>query len=304
MSNLIKKSWSDSNCTGVSCRSIVVIIITCGHVWTCPNLFRIFAWAVDGLRDLKRIESSLGRRVYARWPLVWPHFYRTLSHIITCLPLCPKPSTIPLKKYFKSCGQLSKSCQKLQNSDFQSKFSMSKIIRICLNYFFIEEYHFMSILFVIDILWQFPFWNHFIFQIDVKFLMTFTQGTARLKNFLIGWLLVLSLKEGQVEPATLCIKSEVILVAVAQTPKCTRACRSRFQSYRAAPRRCKSKEISLTVFFSCHLMKFIFCLGLSGDFINVTYFTINIFKVLSFRGWCDKKNAWDKQKQTNMIKHA
>ena len=155
----ILKSTSELTLTCVRCRSIVVIIVTCGHVWTCPNLFRIFAWAVDGLRDLKRIESSLGRRVYARWPLVWPHFYRTLSNIITCLPLCPKPSTIPLKKYFKSCGQLSKSCQKLQNSDFQSKFSMSKIIRICLNYFFIEEYHFMSILFVIDILWQFPFWK-------------------------------------------------------------------------------------------------------------------------------------------------
>ena len=35
-------------------------------------------------------------------------------------------------KKIKSCGQLSKSCQKLQNSDFQSQFSMSKIIQIFL----------------------------------------------------------------------------------------------------------------------------------------------------------------------------
>ena len=40
---------------------------------------------------------------------------------------------------------------------------------------------------------------------------TFTQLLARLKNFLRGWLLVLGLKEGMVEYATLCVKSEVIL---------------------------------------------------------------------------------------------
>ena len=36
--------------------------------------------------------------------------------------------------------------------------------------------------------------------------------TARLKNFLVGWLLVLGLKEGLVECATVCVKSEVILL--------------------------------------------------------------------------------------------
>ena len=41
--------------------------------------------------------------------------------------------------------------------------------------------------------------------------MTFTQLTARLKNFLMGWLLVLGLTEGLVECATVCLKSEVIL---------------------------------------------------------------------------------------------
>ena len=43
-------------------------------------------------------------------------------------------------------------------------------------------------------------------------LTTFTQVTSRLKNFLMGWLLVLGLKEGLVECATLCIKSEVMLI--------------------------------------------------------------------------------------------
>ena len=44
---------------------------------------------------------------------------------------------------------------------------------------------------------------------------TFTQLTARLKNFLRGWLLVLGLKEGLVERATVCVKSEVILACTA-----------------------------------------------------------------------------------------
>ena len=44
----------------------------------------------------------------------------------------PKTNNKPIKKFLNSCGQLGKSCQKLQNSDFQSQFSMSKIIRIFL----------------------------------------------------------------------------------------------------------------------------------------------------------------------------
>ena len=48
----------------------------------------------------------------------------------------------------------------------------------------------------------------------LPFLTTFTQLTARLKNFLRGWLLVLRLKEGLVECATVCVKSEVILIMI------------------------------------------------------------------------------------------
>ena len=42
--------------------------------------------------------------------------------------------------------------------------------------------------------------------------MTFTQLTTRLKQFLMGWLLFLGLKEGLVNCATVCIKSDVYLV--------------------------------------------------------------------------------------------
>ena len=51
---------------------------------------------------------------------------------------------------------------KLQNFGFQSQFSMSKIICIFL-FFFIEEYHFMDIFFVIDSFWKLKSLNHFIF---------------------------------------------------------------------------------------------------------------------------------------------
>ena len=72
----------------------------------------------------------------------------------------PKTNNQPV---FKSCCQLSKKCKQLQNSDFQSQFSMSKMIRIFLKKFFIEEYNLVSTFFVIDIFWQLQFLNHFIF---------------------------------------------------------------------------------------------------------------------------------------------
>ena len=48
--------------------------------------------------------------------------------------------------------------------------------------------------------------------------MAFAQLTARLKNFLRDWLLVLGLKEGLVECATVCVKSVVILAKPNNVP--------------------------------------------------------------------------------------
>ena len=45
------------------------------------------------------------------------------------------------------------SCQKVPKIDFQSQFSMSKIIGIFLNLFFIEEYQLRSTFVFIDIFW-------------------------------------------------------------------------------------------------------------------------------------------------------
>ena len=52
--------------------------------------------------------------------------------------------------------------QKMPISDFQSQFSMSKIIRIFLNFFFIEEYQFRGMFFFIDIFWKLQFLKHFV----------------------------------------------------------------------------------------------------------------------------------------------
>ena len=48
----------------------------------------------------------------------------------------------------------------------------------------------------------------------LPFSTTFTQLTARIKNFLRGWWLILSLYEGLLECATVCVKSEVILIHI------------------------------------------------------------------------------------------
>ena len=45
----------------------------------------------------------------------------------------------------------------------------------------------------------------------MPFLTTFAQLSARLKNFLGGWLLILGIKEDLVECATVCIKCVIII---------------------------------------------------------------------------------------------
>ena len=54
------------------------------------------------------------------------------------------------------------------NSDFQSQFSMSKIILIFLSSF-IEEYQIRGMFFAIDIFWELQFLKHFITKIKPIF---------------------------------------------------------------------------------------------------------------------------------------
>ena len=87
--------------------------------------------------------------------LVWRNFKRTLLHIQPGLLVGPKPITSP-QTTVKSCSHLSKSLQNVKNSDFQSQFTMSKMILFFLKKI-IEEYHLWSSFFVIDIFWQLQF---------------------------------------------------------------------------------------------------------------------------------------------------
>jgi hypothetical protein len=48
-------------------------------------------------------------------------------------------------------------------SDFQSQYSTSKIIRIFLNFFFIEEYQSRDMFFVNDIFWKLNFLKHIVY---------------------------------------------------------------------------------------------------------------------------------------------
>ena len=96
------------------------------------RLFRAFLNVTRPCAKTKHSRMKcLGRRRSPHYTgiLVWPNFCCTLSHILQGLPLCSRPITSHIKN-FRSCVQLSKRCQKLQNFDFQSQFSMSKIIRI------------------------------------------------------------------------------------------------------------------------------------------------------------------------------
>ena len=89
----------------------------------------------------------------------------------------------------------------MPNSDFQSQFSMSKMIRISLKKFFIEEYDLWSTFFVIDIFDIFD-------STDGK--------TYKLCN---GLVIGFGPKGSLVECATLCVKSWVILKYVLVSKK-------------------------------------------------------------------------------------
>jgi len=84
--------------------------------------------------------------------------------------LTPKTNNQPPKKSLKkSCTQLRKSCQKWQNSDFQSQFSMSKNIRSFLKKIFSEEYDFRGTLFVIDIFGKLQFFDNLFLKMTANF---------------------------------------------------------------------------------------------------------------------------------------
>ena len=91
---------------------------------------------------------------FDRWAHETMHAYIGNKHFFT-------------KSFRRQTYQNSKiSWQKMPISDFQSDFSMSKIIRIFLIFFFIEEYQFRGTYIVIGIFWKLQFLKPFISKIQ------------------------------------------------------------------------------------------------------------------------------------------
>ena len=57
----------------------------------------------------------------------------------------------------------------LQNSDYQSQFSMFRINRIFIDFFIIQAYDFRCTFFIIDIFWKLQFLKHFITKNEPNF---------------------------------------------------------------------------------------------------------------------------------------
>ena len=85
----------------------------------------------------------------------------------------------PLSQFHISYQNSEISWPKVLISDFQSQFSMSKIIRNFLIFFFIEEYQFRGTFFVIDIFWKLPFLRHFFLVKLGQFFVSWFQSFGK-----------------------------------------------------------------------------------------------------------------------------
>ena len=80
-------------------------------------------------------------------------------------------------------------CQKGPKFDFQSQFSMSWVIGIFLNYFFIKDYQFRNTFFVFDTFWYHQFLNHFITKMMTNFWQLATTPILKIQEFPCGMLI-------------------------------------------------------------------------------------------------------------------
>ena len=98
----------------------------------------------------------------------------------------PKINNQPSKKLSLAVNwlQVVKNCKVLT---FTGNFLCQKLSEYFI-FFDIEGYHFRGTIFCYWHVWKLHFLKRFIFLNNVQFLTTFTQLTARLKNFLRSWL--------------------------------------------------------------------------------------------------------------------
>ena len=103
---------------------------------------------------VRNIEHQDNSEIKEFYTLVWARILRSRQN-----------QRKLLEWHVSNCFKLAeqKALEKTPITDSQSQFSMLKIIRNFLNFFFIEEYQFRGIFALIDIFWKLQFLNHFIF---------------------------------------------------------------------------------------------------------------------------------------------
>ena len=121
------------------------------------------------------IDSNTAKP-YIRWVLVVEFHDRALS----IGKVFGQESTVVKWNYQILSLYLVTVCQKVPILDFQSEFSMSKIIRIFLKTFFIEEYQFKRTFFVKSIFCWLQFQNHIITKMTPNFWRTVTEWRPKI----------------------------------------------------------------------------------------------------------------------------
>ena len=120
------------------------------------DLLAFSSWLIKQVQHMKELFmsrcTSLFSFLFSCIPSLWQYglwsFQTGDTKLERFLPKNQHTQRKLLNFEFWINGEL---CQKVPKFDIQSQFSMSKIIRIFLNSFFIEEYQFRSTFFVIAI---------------------------------------------------------------------------------------------------------------------------------------------------------
>ena len=141
--------------TRVDCPLETKAFFQCCFSWFSEGNVVYFSW------NIKRLIEKMMFSPFLTSPIVWPQWWSFADVSQQGLRFRKK---ISKKNFFDLIFTEVHMChQKVPKSDFQSHFSMSKIIQIFLIFFFIEEYQFRRRFFVNVIFWKLQFLNHFVF---------------------------------------------------------------------------------------------------------------------------------------------
>ena len=146
----------------------------------CIDAWLLFAWTpLQYLSPVHLLIFPMYHCTTGQWKVSWPDS-RWVSVVefhdraLSIGKVFGQESTVVKWNYQILSLHLVTVRQKVPILDFQSEFSMSKIIRIFLKKFFIEEYQFKGTFFVKSIFCWLQFLNHFITKMTPNFWQTVT----------------------------------------------------------------------------------------------------------------------------------